>query len=395
MRHFAFRKVTGVFLFLAASAQAQATWDFEALSKAPATHPAPGFESEGLRALFYDGVAWQGKPTRVFAWVGVPKSEAKVPAMVLVHGGGGTAFADWVKLWTSRGYAAIAMDLCGAVPRKAQNRWERHEHGGPAGWGGFEQIDQPERDQWTHHAVAGAILGHSLLRSLPEVDPERIGVTGISWGGYLTCVVSSVDTRFKFAAPVYGCGFLGEDSTWLGTFDKMGKEKAAKWLKLWDPSEHLSKTALAMLWVNGTNDFAYPLGSYQRSYRLPKSERTLAIRVRMAHAHGGPGEKPEEIHAFANALFKGGVPLARITGQGVEKGAAWAMFESKAPVVKAELSFTRDAGKWQPRKWESVPAKLDGNRASASVPEGASAFYLNLFDDRGLAVSAEHVEPAK
>ena len=37
--------------------------------------------------------------------------------MVLVHGGGGTAFAEWVKAWTSRGYAAIAMDTCGQIPK--------------------------------------------------------------------------------------------------------------------------------------------------------------------------------------------------------------------------------------------------------------------------------------
>ena len=36
----------------------------------------------------------------------------------LVHGGGGTAFADWVKLWNSRGYAAIAMDNCGSIPSR-------------------------------------------------------------------------------------------------------------------------------------------------------------------------------------------------------------------------------------------------------------------------------------
>jgi cephalosporin-C deacetylase-like acetyl esterase len=156
--------------------------------------------------------------------------------MVLVHGGGGTAFADWVKLWVARGYAAIAMDLCGCLPRKGKSGWERLPDGGPPGWGGFDQIDQPAGDQWTYHAVADVLLAHSLLRSYPEIDPEKIGITGISWGGYLTCIAASIDARFKFAAPVYGCGFLGDDSTWLGTFEKMGKEKAAKWLGLWDPS---------------------------------------------------------------------------------------------------------------------------------------------------------------
>jgi dienelactone hydrolase len=379
-------------LFLARAASAQSTWDPEALSKPPKTAAAEGFQVDGLKAVFYDGVPWKGNPTRVFAWIGLPKAEGKVPAMVLVHGGGGTAFSDWAKLWTSRGYAAIAMDLCGAVPRKGAKGWDRNEQGGPPGWGGFDQIDGAERDHWTWQAVGNIMLGHSLLRSLPEVDADRIGITGISWGGYLTCISASVDRRYKFAAPVYGCGFLGDNSTWLGTFEKMGKEKAGKWLQLWDPSQYLKQASMPFLWVNGTNDFAYPLDSYQKSYRLPAPERTLAIRVRMAHAHGGPGEKPEEIHAFANAIFKGGAPLAKVTGQGVEKGEAWATFASKAPIVKAELSFTKDAGKWQARKWESVAAKIEKDRVSAAVPDGARVFYLNLFDDRDLVVSTEHVE---
>jgi dienelactone hydrolase len=369
----------------------QSSWDLEALSKAPAAYEAPEFQADGLRALFYEGPEHQGKTTRVFAWLGVPTSDAPVPAMVLVHGGGGTAFADWAKLWTSRGYAAIAMDLCGAVPRKAgKGGWERHPHGGPPGWGGFDQIDQAERDQWTWQAVAAITLGHSLLRAQKGVDPGRVGITGISWGGYLTCIAAAVDARYRFAAPVYGCGFLGEDSTWLGTFEKMGPEKASKWLGLWDPSRYLARIDKPTLWVNGTNDFAYPLGSYRKSYRLPKGERTLAIRVRMPHAHGGPGEKPEEIHAFANALFKGGAPLPRIVKQGLEKDLAWAEFVSTSRVEKSELHFTKDKGPWQKRRWESAPAALEGARASARVPEGATAAYLNLFDERGLASSAEH-----
>lgn len=382
--------MTALILILALT---QSSWDREALSKPPATAPMEGFEADGLKAILYDGPPWKGKPTRVFAWVGLPKGDAaKVPAMVLVHGGGGTAFVDWARLWTSRGYAAIAMDLCGCVPRKGKSGWDRLDQGGPPGWGGFDQVDGDEHDQWTWQAVADILLAHSLIRSTPGVDPDRVGITGISWGGYLTCIAAGVDSRFRFAAPVYGCGFLGDDSTWLDTFAKMGKEKADKWLGLWDPSKYLKQTTMPFLWVNGTNDFAYPLDSYQKSYRLPGTERTLAIRVRMAHAHGGPGEKPEEIRAFADALFRGGPPLAKVTGQGVEKDVAWATFSSKSPVVKAELHYTKDAGKWQARKWETLPATISGDRARAAVPELARVFYLNLVDDRNLVVSTEHVE---
>ncbi len=392
LERFGFAVAAALLAALQVSAPAREVWDFGRLSRAPAARPAEGFEAAGLKAIFYDGPPWKGKPTRVFAWYGAPKSDGKVPAMVLVHGGGGTAFEEWVRLWNGRGYAAIAMDLCGCVPRKEKRGWARHESGGPPGWGGFDQIDDPVEDQWTYHAVADVILGHSLLRSFPEVDPDRIGLTGISWGGYLACIVSAVDGRFRFTAPVYGCGFLGEDSTWLGTFEKMGKEKAAKWLSLWDPSRYLPGTRMPMLWLNGTNDFAYPLGSYQKSYRLPRGERTLVIRVRMRHAHGGPGERPEEIRAFADALFRGGPPMTRITGQGVGGDRTWAAFASPVPAVKAELNFTKDSGRWQKRHWETVQAELSPGRAEAVVPEGATAFFLNVVDERGLVVSAEHNE---
>ncbi len=371
-------------------------WDTKALGKAPATTPAVGLEVQGVTSLFYDGLPYQGKPTRVFAYVGIPNVSkgTRVPAMVLVHGGGGTAFDSWVRLWTSRGYAAIAMDLCGCVPKGTYGNWRRHPEGGPPGWGGFDQIDQPEHDQWTYHAVADILLAHSLLRSYPEIDPKRIGITGISWGGYLTCIVSGIDKRFRFAVPVYGCGYLGEDSVWLPDFENMGQSKAQKWLHQWDPSVYLKESTMPMLWVDGTNDFAYPPDSLQRSYRLPRGARAVCMRVRMPHGHGGPGENPEEIHAYADTYCLAGVPMAHITAEGNAGNHVWATYRSRNPIVKAELNFTTDAGKWQDRKWSTLPATVDikHHRVSADLPDGVRVYYLNLIDSRDLIVSTEHVE---
>jgi dienelactone hydrolase len=375
-------------------------WNTATLFQTPKSAPAEGFTEEGVSALFYDGVPYKDAPTRVFAWYGAPKAEPgkKVPAMVLVHGGGGTAFAVWVRLWNSRGYAAVAMDTCGCVPRGTYGHWERDAQGGPAGWGDFEHVEAPVTDQWTYHAVADVVLAHSLLCSFPEVDADRTGITGISWGGYLTCITAGVDNRFKLAVPVYGCGFLGDDSAWLNDFKGMGAEKTAKWLGLWDPSVYLPHAAMPMLWVTGTNDFAYPMDSLQKSYRLPKGPHTLAIRPRMPHGHGGAGENPEEIHAFANSVLTGGTSLATITKQGRGGNTAWVEFSAKTPVTKAELHYTKATGKWQDRLWEFVPATLDAkaNKASAAIPEGATVYYINLTDDRDRVVSSEHEElPAK
>lgn len=370
-------------------------WDLEALSRSPAVYPAEGFEAKGVKAIFYEGLPFRGKPTRVFAWLGVPKVEPgeKVPGMVLVHGGGGTAFAEWVRLWTGRGYAAIAMDTCGCVPKGSYGAWERHPQGGPPGWGGFSQIDWPREDQWTYHAVADVLLAHSLLRSLPEVDPERTGVTGISWGGYLTCIVVGVDSRFKLAVPVYGCGYY-LDTSFASSVEGLGGERTRRWMRWWDPSAYLKDATMPMLWVTGSNDFAYTFPALQKSYRDPKGPRTLCIRLRMPHGHGGAGENPEEIHVFANSILKGGVPLARITGQGRDGRTAWVTYESMVPVIKAELNVTKMTGKWPDRLWEALPAEVDGQgKVTATLPDDVTAYYFNLIDDRNLVVSSEHVEP--
>ncbi len=371
-------------------------WDIKALDAAPKTHPADAPVVEGVTSVFFEALPWRGKPTRVFAYYGLPKLEpgTKAPGMVLIHGGGGSAFHNWVRLWNSRGYAAIAMDTCGCVPVGSYGKWQRHNAGGPPGWGGFDQVDEPVEDQWTYHAVADTVLAHSLLRSLPEVDAQRIGVTGISWGGYLTCIVSGVDSRFRFAVPVYGCGFLGDNSAWLPVFEKMGEEKASRWLGRWDPSVWLRENKMPMLWVTGTNDFAYPMDSLQKSYRLTRGPRTVCLRVRMPHGHGAAGENPAEILAFANSHLRDGAPLARIIGQGRDGEQAWVTFETDSPIQQAKLNYTCQTGRWQDRKWETVPAQVDpaGGKATACLPEGVKIYYWNLIDQRDMIVSTEHNE---
>lgn len=382
----------------ACCALASGPWDLKALGKAPRYEAAAGFDEPGVRALFYEGVPYKGQKTWVFAWYGAPKLApgAKAPAMVLVHGGGGTAFAEWVRIWNRRGYAAIAMDTGGCVPKPPGKRnpmaveHEHHARGGPEGWGGFAQVDQPRTDQWPYQAVSAVILAHSLLRSFPEVDARRVGVTGISWGGYLTNIVAAVDPRFRFAAPVYGCGFLGEDSAWLNIFAKMTDAQRRAWLGTWDPSVYLGQAKAPYLWVTGTNDFAYPMGSLQKSYRLPKGKRTLAVRVAMKHNHPD-GATPGEIAAFADAVLRKGPGLPRIVAQGVTGDEVWARFRPAPAPVKAELNYTLDGGRWQERKWTTVTAQLAGGRASAKAPACATAYYLNLFDANGLVVSTEHV----
>ncbi|MCC7493642.1 MAG: acetylxylan esterase [Fimbriimonadaceae bacterium] len=370
-------------------------WDLAAHGAVPQTWPAEGFEAPGVRAVFYEGPPYAGRPTRVFAWIGLPEVPAgtKVPGIVLVHGGGGTAFETWVRLWTARGYAAIAMDTCGCVPRGKYSAWQRHAAGGPPGWGGFGQIDEPREDQWTYHAVASALRAHSLLRSLPEVDADRIGLTGISWGGYLASILAGVDTRLKFVVPVYGCGFT-LDMPFGASVRGLGAGKSERWMRWWDPSVYLPQAKMPVCWVTGTNDFAYTVPGLTKSFHAVSGPRSLAIRLRMPHGHGAAGEAPEEIRILADSVVKGADPLPQVLAQGRDGVQAWCRFRAAQPLAKATLLYTTASGQWPERLWEEVPATVSGDRVTATLPAGVTCWFLNLYDPRNVVASSEPLEIA-
>ena len=362
-------------------------WDMECLSRPPAIYPAEEFEAEGVRALFYEGLPYEGKPTRVFAWMGIPDHAEgeRVPGMVLVHGGGGTAFDEWVRVWTQRGYAAIAMDMDGTVPKGEHGSRPTHEFSGPTNFGSASPMTGAKEDYWVYHAVADIVLAQSLLGSQPDVDSERIGLTGISWGGFLTNIAAAVDARFRFAVPVYGCGYINEVS-WKGDFENMGPEKAEEWMRLWDPSQYVAAIAIPTLWINGANDPHYHLGVHSRTYLQAGGTKTLSIQPGLGHSHPA-GWAPREIYAYADSALKDGAPLVRIIAEGGEATSAMAVFEGGTP-AKAELLWTRDASDWVAAVWERLPVSIEDNRVVAELPEECAAYFINLTDNRGLITSS-------
>ncbi len=370
-------------------------WDLEAMAKPPEEFASPAIQASDprIRAVFFAGPDYRGKPTRVFAWLGVPEVPAgkTVPGIVLLHGGGGTAFESWVKLWLDRGYAAIAIDSFGGlpVPLDAKPRPRNPDGGPPGGSLAFQQLGEPLGDQWPRHAIAAAISAHSLLRVQPGVDPARIGVTGISWGGYLTCIFAGVDSRLRFAAPVYGCGHYG-DTTFAGTLKKLPPAKAAIWWEHWDASLYLPRVRVPILWANGTNDHFFWLPAWRQSYRqTPTALRTLCLRPGMKHGHPPEGD-PREITVFADSIVRGGEPLPAIVEETRSGDRLEVRFRAVRPVVRAELVFTLDdTSPWEKRVWQSQPAELAGSSARARLPAGVRGYFLNLTDDRGCLVSSE------
>ncbi len=362
----------------------------------PEQYPAELFSYPGITQTFYDSVPYHGKPTRVFACYGLPENAAPehpVPGIVLIHGGGASALADWVELWNRRGYAAISMDTCGGIPCWAPNayfaKWPRHPFSGPKGWGqSMYDVDLPPEDQWPYHAAAAVMLAHSLLRSLPGVDPERIGVTGVSWGGVTAATVAGLDPRFRFAIPVYGCGFMNEESSALNfEHPRMTPERCDRWYELWDPGHYLPNADLPLLFFSGSNDFAFPPDALQKSFdAVPNEGKRLSVRV--AYPHGMTQCWNEEtIFDFADSILaKRNVPeLAKIEISGNEVAVP---MKCDRKIRLAELNFTRATGYWQDRIWNRVPAQIENGRLIARIPRAASALYFNLFTENDCCYSS-------
>ncbi|MCA9177095.1 MAG: acetylxylan esterase [Planctomycetales bacterium] len=361
------------------------------LKQAPRYEAAAGFEAaNGLEPIFYEGLPWQGRPTRVFAWLGLPpaaKNGKRVPGVVLVHGGGGTAFREWVEKWNAHGFAAISIAVEGQtdVPDPAQ-RWQRHPHGGPARAGIYADSDKPLAEQWMYHAVADTVLANSLLRSLPAVDAEHVGLMGISWGGVITSTVMGIDDRFAFAIPTYGCGDLSQVGNQYGR--ALGNNQMYQ--RVWDPLVRMNRVKMPVLWLSWTGDQHFPLDSLRSCYSAAPGPHMVAMVPNMRHGHGA-GWNPEDSYAFADSIVRDGAPWClqqelKLAGRDVE-----AQFVSAKPIDRATLVYTLDRGFTGTRDWKQAQAMFQQNRDRVTVktalPADVTAWFLSVHSGKLVASS--------
>lgn len=364
-------------------------WDIKKLFSEKTSYEVISREGS-ISGILYENEPFLGKPSKVFAYIGIPENiDAKVPAMICIHGGGGKAFKEWVELWVKRGYAAISMDFGGMGPdgKRLADAGPEQTHDAKftvsLGW----------KDLWTYHAVAAIIRAHNILRLDPRIDSDRVAATGISWGGYLTCIISGIDNRLSCAIPVYGCGFLQDNSAevWMEIFKKMSAEEKKFWHAYCDPSSYLKNTQMPIMFVTGTNDFAYPMDSLKKSYSVVKGPLTLCVRPEMPHGHE-PGWAPKEIQAYTDIFFCKTPALPKISIMTLDRNHASATYSSDRKMAGAYLLYTKDKGAWQTRKWVQVPAVLGKGSINADLPPDATVFYLALETDDGLWVSTSHEE---
>jgi hypothetical protein len=173
----------------------------------------------------------------------------------------------------------------------------------------------------------------------------------------------------------------------------MTPDARERWLRLFDPSQYLGGVNCPILFLNGSNDFAYPMDSYRKSYDLVRPDlRTVSMRIQLPHGHIWTFT---DVDAFVDHALRDGSALPRIERMIVNGGTATTSTASTTSLKKAELHFTTDTGAWQKRQWQTVSATLDGSRISAVLPAGRPLVcFLSVTDERGRVVTTQHEELA-
>lgn len=209
-----------------------------------------------------------------------PPGEGPFPLVVNVHGGPVWAFRNtwsmsypWVPLLVSRGYAVFNPN--------------------PRGSGG--------RGQWFARQVAGDMGGADIgdylagIDALVEqglADPERIGLIGGSYGGYMSSWLVTQDQRFAAAVPIspvtdwYSQSFTSNIAGWGNAFLDADPEHPGTLAHTRSPVLQASKARTPCLNVAGAKDRCTPPGQareFHHGLRAHGIESALVIYPQEGH----------------------------------------------------------------------------------------------------------------
>jgi dipeptidyl aminopeptidase/acylaminoacyl peptidase len=222
-----------------------------------------------------------GTVISAFVWLpyNLPR-DGHAPAIALPHGGPtGQTMDDFdatAVAFASRGYVVIA-----ANPR------------GSTGYG--RAFQEANRRDLGGGDLADYVAGTKFLVDTGYVDKRRIGITGISYGGYMTMMALS-KTPDVWAAGVEICGI----TNWFSMYERgspvlrqyqMGllgdpvKDKAV--YEASSPLTYLSQVKAPLLALAGGNDIRVPPGEAEQVVAyLTKAGKTVDTKVYPGEGHG-------------------------------------------------------------------------------------------------------------
>lgn len=314
---------------------------------------------------------------KVFAIMGFPKSvmpKEGYPAVVLVHGGAGKAYPEWVKKWTDNGYIAIAPDFDGHFIND-KNENVVNDYGGPRGYGSFgeNESDNP----WVYFSVLSIKKAIDFLYQQDVVNKKQIGLCGISWGGFIGLIAAAIEKRIKATEIFYSSAFIS-DSEWGYNrgFKNLTKEETVEYNRNFDPQSYLKKIVCPICFLAGTDDIAFTMRNRKRTTDLIDSKKTFSYRLHFPHGHYEAWEGNEDV-AFMDAEFK------RKKIPNFSDAFLFTDKEYSFSVVYTEEDYkTKDCVVWQTKEYKSA----------ADIPKTAKSFFITAEDEKGIKFSSDIID---
>jgi len=327
----------------------------------------------------------------IAAYYGYPKGKKNVPGIVHLHGGGQRANKQYIEYWVNKlGYAAVSInwgakvledentpntDWDGLAAGFIGNKDEQHHNDQMPGQNTLYKEPHPLNSSWMLIAIA-ARRALTFLQQQPQVDPDKLGLTGHSMGGRAT-VFTVIDPRIKAATPsVGGSGFLYDDLWGLpGSARHMSPDVLPMYRLFIDCATYWPHIKSPILFLGATNDFNSPTDWVIKGMNLlPKAtdwrlalaphlnhrftSNTFAARVLWFEAHlKNNFTFPKTAKAELILVQPDGIPLFK-----VYPGA-----DTKLPVKKVDIyySYGRDP---RIRFWRDAFAKKVGDYWEAKCP---------------------------
>jgi len=186
------------------------------------------------------------KGDRVPAYLYVPrgkaaKAKAPFPAILLQYGTGGNKTTNYIvaigKQFVAAGYVVLTIDSPNCGERKSKDRKAS---------GGLSRISAEQ----VMHYCGDYSRAVDFLAARPEVDKERLGYVGISWGAITGITYVAYDPRIKAMGSMVGGG------NFVGSYTAAAAEKAAReGSRSSDPVFHVARVApRPLLFINVTKD---------------------------------------------------------------------------------------------------------------------------------------------
>jgi acylaminoacyl-peptidase len=231
---------------------------------------------------------WYFPPNRL---AGGRSAAGPAPLVVEIHGGPHTLYG-WSPFWEWQVLAGAGMGVWAANPRGSQGYGEAFNAANFRDWG-----PGPMRD---------ILAGVDSLIAEDRADPERLGVTGGSYGGYLTSWIVGHTDRFRAAIT---CRSVNDLTSQMSTGDIAGPAfgrlefGAAPWedpdlYREHSPLTYARRIRTPLLIQHSERDLRTPIGQAEELFTALRSLRRPVRLMRV----------PDETHE----LTRSGTPFRRV-----------------------------------------------------------------------------------